>query len=146
MSRNVLLGLVVIVLVVFAGWYFLKSQKSSVDTQTQTSQVTTETVSASPTASASGSVMETGTVKITSSGFTPESITIKAGESVTWTNDDSANHIVASNPHPTHTDYPPLNIGLIKPGDSKSLSFPTAGTYKYHDHLNPSLTGSVTVQ
>ncbi len=146
MSRNAILGLAVIVLVVLVGWYFLKSQKSSVDTQTQTPQVTTETVSASPTASASDSATEKGTVKITSSGFTPQSITIKVGESVTWTNDDSANHIVASNPHPTHTDYPPLNIGLVEPGTSKSLSFPTAGTYKYHDHLNPSLTGSVTVQ
>lgn len=146
MSKNAVIVLVVIVLAILGGWYYLKSQKASTYTPpAPTPQVSQELTSASPSASSSA-VMGKNIVKITASGFNPQSITIKTGDSVTWENDDSADHTVNSAPHPTHTAYPPLNLGLIKPGDSKSLAFPTAGTYKYHDHLNPSLTGSVTVQ
>lgn len=85
-------------------------------------------------------------VQITSSGFTPQNITVKAGESVTWVNEDTESHQVNSAVHPTHQVYPRLNLGVIKPAETKELSFPDAGSYKYHDHLNPSLTGSVTVE
>lgn len=80
-------------------------------------------------------------------GFTPETVTIKVGDSVTWVNSDLKNHTVNSDPHPSHTAYPSLNtIGLLKPGEKKSLVFPTKGTYGYHDHLNPSHTGTIIVE
>lgn len=146
MSKNVTIGIVV-VLVLLTGFYFYKSQKNTANVSTPTPQVTpTENPSsASPSASPS-QTMGNNVVKITSDGFNPKNITIKVGDTVTWMNDDSADHTVNSAVHPTHTVYPPLNLGLIKPGEQKSLAFPTAGTYKYHDHLNPSLNGSVTVQ
>jgi len=81
----------------------------------------------------------------TSSVLTPtstESSAPSASEGATAQEEN----IVNSALHPTHLEYPPLNLGVIKPGESKSLTFPEAGTYKYHDHLNPSLFGSVTVQ
>jgi len=81
-----------------------------------------------------------------STGFEPQAITIKTGQTVTWTNQSGTNVFVASSPHPSHTDYLPLNLGIIKNGDSKSLSFPTPGTYKYHNHLNAGQYGSITVQ
>lgn len=140
-----MLGLVLIVILV-AG-YFLLSNRSP---QTQTNLVPTPTESASPSPQSSPATssaqIQTTTVKITSSGFVPATVTIKAGDSVTWTNDDTSVHTVNSSPHPTHTDYAPLNLNQLKAGESKSLTFPQAGTYKYHDHLRPSLTGSVVVQ
>lgn len=147
MSKNAVVVLAVIILLVLGGWYYLQSKKSSNNQQVSTPQTSTETMSASPSESASPSgMMSKNVVKITASGFNPQNMTIKAGESVEWMNDDSENHTVNSAPHPTHTAYSLLNLGVIKPGESKSLTFPTAGTYKYHDHLNPSLTGSITVQ
>lgn len=144
MSRNAIIGGIVIILVVVLGWYYLQSQKGGY-TQPQTtppSNVTQpEESPATPSASA-----EKNVVNITSSGFLPKDITVKAGESVTWANEDTDDHTVNSVVHPTHLVYPPLNLGVIKEGDQKSLTFPTAGTYKYHDHLNPTFTGSVTVQ
>jgi len=152
MSRNAVIGVVVVLAVVILGWYYLKSQQAGVS-YTQPSQVpsvqtTRPTVSpaistASPTVS---SATQENVVTIKSSGFSPQNLTIKAGETVTWINNDTVDHTVNSAVHPTHLLYPPLNLGVIKPGDKKSLTFPDAGTYKYHDHLNPSLTGSVTVQ
>lgn len=81
-----------------------------------------------------------------STGFEPQTITIKAGQTVTWTNQSGTKVFVASSPHPTHTDYPPLNLGVIENGGTKFLSFPTPGTYKYHNHLNPGQYGSITVE
>lgn len=146
MSRNITIA-VVFILLVIAGWYFYKSQKSAnySPSVSQVQQQPAPTQSAS-SSSASETAMGQNVVKISAVGFTPKDITIKAGESVTWINNDTTMHTVNSNPHPVHTDYPPLNLGLIKPGEQKSLTFPKAGKYGYHDHLNPSLLGTVTVQ
>lgn len=153
MSRNAVIGAVAVVAVVILGWYYLKSQQAGVSytkpskapsVKTTQPTVPPATSTASPTAS---STIEKNVVTINSSGFSPKNITIKAGETVTWVNGDTKNHQVQSAIHPTHQLYPPLNsVGLLKSGEKKSLTFPNAGTYKYHDHLNPSFTGSVTVK
>lgn len=148
MSKNIWIGLIVLITLILAGWYFIQSQKPqptqapATEAQPKTTPATT---SASPSETEEMKQNKT-VVNITSTGFSLANITINAGDSVIWRNGDSANHNVSSAPHPIHTTYSPLNLGVIKPGESKSLTFPTAGTYKYHDHLNPSLTGSVTVE
>lgn len=144
-SKNITI-IVIIVIIILAGFYLVrKSSKTAAPNVTNT-QVSQENASATPEASSSAAH---GTVSVTESadGFSPASVTIKAGQTVTWTNSDSASHTVNSNPHPTHTDYPPLNnVGLIAPGTGKSFTFNTPGTYHYHDHLNPSHQGTVVVQ
>lgn len=121
MSRNAILVVAVVLVLIIGGW-FLTRPKSTPPS------------------------VATNLVTITQSGFSLKDITIKAGDTVSWMNSDTIDHTVNSAPHPTHTAYPPLNLDNLKPGETKSLMFPTSGTYKYHDHLNPSLTGSVTVQ
>lgn len=149
MSRNLVVAVVVILLLVIAGWY-LTRVKQTVPPQDQSTQspVSSSTQSVAPVAT-EGATMnkDINVVTVTQSGFSPKSVTIKAGDTVTWMNSDSASHTVSSDPHPTHTLFPVLNkVGLINAGDKKSLQFTTAGTFTYHDHLNPSSTGSVTVQ
>ena len=144
MSRNLVTIVVVVLLILVGGWYLMKpSQQVS-----QPVVEPTQTPVASPSSASEGAMMkeEESMVKITSTGFSPKDITVKVGKMVTWENTDSANHTVNSAPHPTHTLYPFLNIGVIGPEEKKSVSFEKAGTYKYHDHLNPSLIGTVTVQ
>lgn len=85
------------------------------------------------------------TITYTSNGFSPANLTIKAGTMVIWIN-NSDSLSVQSNPHPVHTDYPPLNIGAIANGQSKSLVFDKPGTYGYHNHLNPSNQGKIIVE
>lgn len=155
MSKNIWIGLIVIIALILAGWYFIQSQQpqpTAPATQVQP-ETTPATTSASPSETEEmkqkmkQKMKQNKTVvNITSTGFSPANITINVGDSVIWRNGDSANHNVNSAPHPSHTTYSPLNLGVIKPGESKSLTFPTVGTYKYHDHPNPSLTGSVTVE
>ncbi|EKD90683.1 MAG: plastocyanin/azurin family copper binding protein [uncultured bacterium] len=146
-SRNLIIAIVVIVLLGAGGWYFLNSQNAQSPQDpapTLTPQSMTQDEQA-PSTDSSQTASEAA-VKITSSGFEPQTITIKAGETLTWTNSDTADHTVNSAVHPTHQVYPPLNVGNIPQGGSKSLMFPDKGTYKYHDHLNPTLFGTVAVE
>ena len=144
MNKTLIVVVIGLLLAVgFGGYFYYKSLS-----KTPTSYYSTPSDYPSPTPPSQDTSqnISQNVVKITSSGFEPQEITIKAGESVTWENDDTTPHQVMSAVHPTHLVYPPLNIGLINPGESKSLVFPEAGTYKYHDHLNPTLTGQVVVQ
>lgn len=135
MNKNLVYAAAVIAAVILALWYLLGSRPSAPNTQTGDSGAT------------ESAMMEKNVVKMSSAGFLPKDIIIKAGEEVTWVNEDSSDHQVNSAVHPTHQVYPPLNsIDLLKSGEKKSLSFPDAGVYKYHDHLNPTLFGSVTVE
>lgn len=152
MSGRNLIIIIVLVLVVAAGFIMIarsmKSSNLSTSAPSQTVQNSSPVMvgSSSPNASSSGA-MSQNIINISSNGFSPSTVTIKVGDTVTWMNKDSAPHQVNSDVHPTHLLYPPLNtIGLLNPGEKKSLSFPTAGTFKFHDHLNPQFTGSVVVQ
>ncbi|OGD90647.1 hypothetical protein A3D07_01590 [Candidatus Curtissbacteria bacterium RIFCSPHIGHO2_02_FULL_42_15] len=85
-------------------------------------------------------------ITYTDSGFSPAQVSVKVGDTVTFKNDSKANIQVNSAPHPAHTQFPELNIGSIATGESKTVTFTTAGTKKYHNHLNPSQTGTIVVE
>jgi plastocyanin len=86
-------------------------------------------------------------VDITSSGFSPSSITVHAGDYVQFVNKDSAPHWPASNPHPTHTDLPGFDAKkALATGGTYRFQFVKVGTWGYHDHMNPATHGQVVVQ
>lgn len=149
MGKNQLLILIIVGVVIIAGVYLgLRSYRPAPQPQTINQTPVTEKSQPSPT---DQNLKETSQdehlVEITAAGFSPQSITIKAGQAVTWINKDKSSHQVASAVHPTHLVYPPLNtIGLLTSGEGKPLVFPQAGTFKYHDHLNPGFTGEVVVE
>jgi plastocyanin len=92
------------------------------------------------------------TITIGSNGaVSPSQVTITVGQSVTFVNNDSRGHEIASNPHPVHTDCPPMSAaGNISPGQTKlTNAFTTARTCGFHDHSNPenaALQGNVVIQ
>lgn len=86
------------------------------------------------------------TITLTQLGFSPDTVTVKAGTKVVWVNDSGAQQNVSSDPHPSNTDYPALNLGNFMNGSSLSLVFAKSGVYKYHNHLNPSQKGVIIVQ
>jgi plastocyanin len=91
-----------------------------------------------PGASQPATTAVTKAVKITSTAFVPASVTIATGDSVKWTNKDTKTHQVVSN---TGAFASPI----IAAGKTYTHRFNTAGTYRYHDALHPSLTGKVVV-
>lgn len=146
MSRNATLAIVAVLVVIVGGWILMRPKQTAIPETVQPAQTPTSTESATPLATDGAKMTAESLITITKAGFSPKDITISQGAAVTWMNSDTADHTVNSAPHPTHTIYPPLNLDTIKPGEKQSLVFPKAGTYKYHDHLNPSLFGAVTVQ
>ncbi|MBS3147412.1 cupredoxin family copper-binding protein [Candidatus Woesearchaeota archaeon] len=80
------------------------------------------------------------TVDIQNFAFSQQTITITAGQSVTWTNSDSAPHTATSTSGPTSFD-----TGRLDQGQSKTLQFNTPGTYQYQCGFHPSMTATVIV-
>lgn len=154
MSNKGLLVLIVAVVLVGGAYFAYKysnntNMPGSTATPSTSQNITspgTDSSQMAPTASASGDTMAAAVVSATSSGYQPQTITVKAGTKVTWTNASGAMSNVSSDPHPVHTDYPPLNLGGFANGESASLLFDKPGTYKYHNHLNATQRGTVIVQ
>ncbi|OGM95185.1 hypothetical protein A2524_03875 [Candidatus Wolfebacteria bacterium RIFOXYD12_FULL_48_21] len=85
-------------------------------------------------------------VRYTSTGFSPAPLAVSAGDTVVFRNESTAGMWVASAPHPVHTDYP--GFDAMRPyaqGESYSFTFTRVGTWKYHNHLNPTHYGSIVV-
>ena len=77
-------------------------------------------------------------VTMKNAAFSPASLTITTGSTVTWTNDDNVIHTVT-------TVDGNLNSGDIAVGASYSKTFSTAGTFNYYDAHNTSMTGVLVV-
>lgn len=81
----------------------------------------------------------------------PATMTVSRGTQVTILNSDSRTHEMTSDPHPEHTDCPPLNdIGFLNPGQSRqSGNLLVARKCGLHDHGSPdtaSLKATITIQ
>lgn len=86
-------------------------------------------------------------ISMTANGFEPSSITVKAGTTVTFINNDLGQRWPASAFHPTHTQLPGFDsLGAVAPGGSYSFTFEKKGKWNFHDHLFPAMFGSVTVE
>lgn len=141
MSGKTLGGLIVAVLII-AGVVLVLNQQRGQAPQQETQEV-------APTESEEVVVEEKAEeveVAYTENGFDPQELTVEVGTKVTWMNAGGASLQIASAPHPIHTNYPKLNQQAVAGGESVSFVFNDTGTFKYHNHLNASHTGSVTVE
>ena len=73
--------------------------------------------------------------------FRPTPLTISSGTTVTWTNMDSVDHTVTSDPGSSEV----FDSGNIAPGATYSHTFNNAGTFNYHCTIHPDMHGQVTV-
>ena len=77
-------------------------------------------------------------VLITNFSFSPSSLTVSAGTTVTWKNQDAATHTVTS------------NTGVFDSGDmgtntTFTWTFTTVGSYPYHCKFHSGMTGTIIV-
>lgn len=77
-------------------------------------------------------------VSIINYDFVPYQVSIAAGDTVTWTNNDAVAHTSTS-------DTNVWDSGNLAPGQSYSFVFITTGSYPYHCNYHPSMTGIVNV-
>ena len=72
-------------------------------------------------------------------GFAPNPITVSVGTPVTWTNNDTIAHDVAS-------DTGVWNSNSMNAGATFTFTFQTKGTFPYHCTIHSGMVGTVTVQ
>jgi plastocyanin len=78
-------------------------------------------------------------VDIAGFAFSPQSITVAVGDTVTWSNADAQNHTATA-------DDASFDTGTIARGTSKSVTVETAGTFGYHCKIHPAMTATIVVQ
>ncbi len=78
-------------------------------------------------------------VSIVNFKFTPATVTVKAGTTVTWTNRDAIGHTV--NFHANGINSP----SILNQGDKFSHTFSTPGTYAYICDIHPFMHGTIVV-
>ena len=91
---------------------------------------------------ASLAVDKSGTVenvKIDNFSFTPQTVTIRAGTTVTWNNKDDVPHTVVSTTKK-------FRSGVLDTDGQFSYTFDDAGTYDYFCSIHPHMTGKVIVK
>lgn len=79
------------------------------------------------------------TIQMASMAFSPSTLTVAKGTTVTWKNADNT----------THTSTSDTNIwdsGNIAPGTSATSTFSTAGSFTFHCKYHSMMTGTIVVQ
>jgi plastocyanin len=143
--QKVIIGLVVLALI--ATGAFLITRDSG-EEETSNNAGTTNTASPEPATEPQPAEEPQGeaTISFNGSEFDPDPLTVPEGTTVTVTNNSSQTIQFDSDPHPQHTDNTELNIETISPGESNTFVANTVGTFGYHNHLNPSQTGTIIVE
>lgn len=157
---------IIIAVILIAGGYWWWSMSAATGTPVDTNAaspapVTEITTTATTTAETTPAAPTTVTVTYDGKAYSPSTVTVKAGDTVMFKNTSGKNMWVASDEHPTHTEYDSTSrtthcaagyTGATPFDQCKgeatdySFTFTKAGTIGYHDHLNPSAHGTVTVQ
>lgn len=96
--------------------------------------------SAAPAASTTPSAAPSdaqAAVSIDNFAFSPATLTVAVGTTVTWTNNDAATHTVSSDA------FTSPDLGK---GSAYAFTFTTPGTYPYSCGIHPSMAGTVIVK
>ena len=156
--------LAVAAIIVLGGVFYFATNKNApvsvVPAQGSTTATSSNTTGTTVGVTAGVSVTAGSPVVVTygPSGFTPATVTIKVGQSVTFINKTSQGMWVASNPHPAHSGYSGTSRSQHCPdtagtafdecavNSTYTFVFAKAGTWGYHNHLVDENGGTVIVQ
>jgi plastocyanin len=97
---------------------------------------TASSASTSSSSSAGGGAVQ---IKMQNIAFSPKATTVKVGDKVTWTNDDTVDHNVTAN---SGADFKSKDFGK---GGTFSFTPDKAGTIKYVCTIHPGMVGTLTV-
>lgn len=156
MNGNTTIIVIILAIIVVGGWFFFSGVPAKAPTiNTETASPVVSTTKAT-TSAATPSV----TVAYTDQGFSPNSVTVALGTTVTFVNQSTKDVWVASAKHPDHTVYGGTSLsqhcpdtantafdecGAGAPGSSYSFTFNKEGTWKYHNHITPTQFGAIVV-
>lgn len=128
-NKGLLAAIIVIVLVIAAVVILGGKSKNATSTSSKSSSTSVS------------NAVATDSVTIQNYAFSPTTIKVKAGTTVTWTNQDAVQHnIIANNASAAAPNGP-----LIGRGETYKFTFTKAGTYTYYCMPHPYMHGIVEV-
>lgn len=139
MNKGIIIGIVVAVVAVAGGIYwFMQNNTSMPATPAPTAAPAANPTPTPITNQSTPQTPMTHNATIQNFAFSPSSITVKKGDTVTWTNNDSTDHTVTGN------NGGPASA-TIGAGGTYSFKFDSVGTFPYHCSIHSSMTGTVIV-
>src|SRR6266567_1000220 len=126
MNSKVIIGIIVVVILIGGGVLLMNKGKGTPSSQNQTQMNMPSTSIAKPSTNSSAQqIAATNSVDIANFAYSPATIKIKVGDTVTWTNKDSVGHSATA-------DDGTWDTGVLPQGKSGSEKFTKAGNFTYH--------------
>jgi len=164
MNKSIIVGIIIVIVVIVGGWWiFAQNNKAPVTENATTPSNQTSTIN-NPDQTNHAPAETTSKnydVIYTDAGYSPSTLTIKVGDTVTFKNQSSGGMWTASASHPSHTAYSGTSVQQHCPdpnnasfdeckadasGTSWSFTFNKAGDWGYHNHVNAKHFGKIIVQ
>ncbi|HML04639.1 MAG TPA: cupredoxin domain-containing protein [Methanobacterium sp.] len=132
-NRGILALIIIIIVIIIAAAaaYFYSTQSSNSQTGVNNGSNNASNMS-NGTSAVSVIIIQNG-------AFNPNSLTIKTGTNVQWTNRDNTTHQVIS-------DSGAFQSPVLNPGDSYNFYFAKSGVFGYHCGIHSTETGTIIVQ
>ena len=127
--------IIIIIIIIVAGVYLYYAQSSNRNVQTGINNSTNQSMGNNSSNMTSNPNM----ISIQNTAFSPNNLTVRSGTNVQWINNDNKQHQIVS-------DSGAFQSPILNPGDSYNFYFAKSGIYGYHDALNSTITGTITVQ
>jgi len=158
MNGNYIGAVIVIAVLLIGGWFFLKTPTNAPESQTVTNGM--PVIDSTTPETTVENTAPNVTVAYTDQGFSPTSVSVPLGTTVTFVNQSSRGMWVASAKHPDHTVYSGTSLSqhcpdtansafdectAVASGSSFSFTFNKEGTWKYHNHVDATQFGTVIV-
>lgn len=111
------------------------------DAEESTTPASGDTGTATGETAPAGDARPSADVQVVDFDYDPDPVTVEAGGSVTWENEDTASHTASSD------DGAPseFDTGTLEEGDSKKVTLDEPGTYAYHCDFHATMTAAVEV-
>lgn len=145
MKKFIALGLVAVGALLLSGCSLYGASNNTaapvaVPKKIETPATTPKTTTApAPTPTEKSTTQATqSSITIQNFAFSPANLTIKAGTTVTWTNNDSAPHSIKSSSFTSSSN--------LATGQTYQFQFNTPGTFNYSCGIHPMMVGTIIVQ
>ena len=129
MKKGVIVALVVVLVAAGAVAWSMSNKSKDEDTN----------ASGNNNSSSQNESVATTSVDIKDMAFSPATITVKKGSTVTWTNKDGVSHTV------TGDESGNMDSETLAEGDTYQFTFNEVGTFDYHCNFHSGMTGKVVV-
>jgi plastocyanin len=139
MNNKYIVVLIVAIIVVGGLYYFVNQNSNIVSNPTQnpvSDQTPASTTTKPMTNPAPVAPQVIHYISISGFAFVPSSITVRKGETIVWTNKDTAPHTVTGGD---------LQSSPLGQNQTYSFTYDKTGTFSYRCSIHPSMRGTITV-